>query len=140
MDAALPTPKGGLWAATLAIAAVQAIGVSLRGDVVVASVVEEETTGNGALELCRRGPAADGVVVLEPTDLGVCYGHQGVFGLRVDVPGVAGHGAQRSNANAVVRAAEVVIALERLQQGWSMPWRPDYRGAGDQRGPHQRGR
>jgi acetylornithine deacetylase len=118
--------KGGLWAAALALAALRAVGAPLRGDVGVASAVEEETTGNGALDLCRQGIGADGVVVLEPTAFDVCYGHQGVVGLRVDVPGVAGHGAQRSGANAVVRGAEVVHSLDRLQRGWNAPMRAGY--------------
>ena len=117
--------KGGIWAAALAAAALRATAAPLAGDLIIASAAEEETTGNGALALCQT-VQADGIVVLEPTDGAVCYGHQGVFGLHVDVPGIAAHGARRSTENAVVRAAEVVLALERLHERWAAPLAAGY--------------
>jgi acetylornithine deacetylase len=106
--------KGCVWAAALAIMALRATGADLRGDVVLESVVDEEDTGNGTLDLARRGHRVAGAVVLEPTDLQVCYGHRGVLKLQLIVPGLAGHGAAREGVNAIAKAAPVIAALDGL--------------------------
>jgi acetylornithine deacetylase len=92
--------KGCVWAAALAVMALRATGADLRGDVVLESVVDEEDTGNGTLDLARRGHHVGGAVVLEPTGLQVCYGHRGVLKLQLAVPGLAGHGATREGVRA----------------------------------------
>src|SRR5690606_5449113 len=51
--------KAGLVASIFALDAIAAAGLSLRGDVQVQSVVEEEITGNGAATLFAAGFTAD---------------------------------------------------------------------------------
>ena len=106
--------KGCVWAAALAVVALAATDADLRGDIVLESVVDEEETGNGTLELCRRGHHVAGAVVLEPTDFHVCYGHRGVLTLQLTVPGQAGHGATRDGVNAIVKAAPLISAIDAL--------------------------
>jgi acetylornithine deacetylase len=105
-----------VWAAALAVIALRATGADLRGDVVLESVVDEEDTGTGALDLACRGHRVAGAVVLEPTGLQVCYGHRGTMKLQLMVPGLAGHGATREGVNAIVKAAPIIEALDALNE------------------------
>jgi acetylornithine deacetylase len=54
------------------------IGVELRGDVVIQSVIEEECTGNGALDAARRH-RADAAIITEPTGGRFTHAHVGVL-------------------------------------------------------------
>jgi acetylornithine deacetylase len=59
--------KGGLSAALLAIQILVEAGIRLRGDVLFASVVNEEHSGNGMLSLVAEGLRADAAIVTEPS-------------------------------------------------------------------------
>jgi acetylornithine deacetylase len=97
--------KGGFALGTLAIAALdQAAPGWLRGRLSVASVIEEECTGNGTLATARDGVLADAVILLEPTDLGVMLGGVGILWAEVTVTGRPAH------AEAVHRAVNPVDA------------------------------
>jgi acetylornithine deacetylase len=69
--------KGGLMAALMALHFLREAGVTLRGDVIFQSVVNEEHAGNGTLDLVRRGVKADAAIVLEPTDNSIFVSHPG---------------------------------------------------------------
>jgi acetylornithine deacetylase len=59
--------KGGISAAFLAIKFLVEAGVHLRGDIIFASCVNEEHSGNGTLSLVAQGLNADAAIVTEPT-------------------------------------------------------------------------
>ena len=59
--------KGGLLAMTAALEAVFSCGASLRGDVILQSVVNEEHSGNGMLACIAKGYRADAVICTEPS-------------------------------------------------------------------------
>ena len=59
--------KGGLWAMITALEAIIRCGISLKGDVIVQSVVNEEHSGNGSLACVAEGYQADAALVCEPT-------------------------------------------------------------------------
>ena len=102
--------KGGLMAAVMAITYLREAGVTLRGDVIVQSVVNEEHAGNGTLDLVRRGITADAAIVLEPTENQVFVSHPGGIYWQVDVPGVPRSPGARWQAG----VQEGVSAIERL--------------------------
>jgi succinyl-diaminopimelate desuccinylase len=90
--------KGGMAAAAAAINRVVASGRQLQGDIVFAAVAGEETDSSGAerfiahrdeLELAPNGLA--GVIVPEPTGLGVVTAHRGLLWLEVTTTGKAAH-------------------------------------------------
>jgi acetylornithine deacetylase len=84
--------KGGMAAALGAIAALQSAGVQLRGDVIVASVADEEAGGMGTLALVDRGYVATaGTIVPEATNLNIAPLCRGILWGRVDLHGRAGH-------------------------------------------------
>ena len=61
--------KGQIATIYLTLLALKQLGVKLQGKLTVQAVIEEEVGGNGALSLIRDGYKADGVIVLEPTEL-----------------------------------------------------------------------
>lgn len=102
--------KGGLMAAVMAMKYLRQAGVELAGDVILQSVVNEEHSGNGTLDLVRRGITADAAIVLEPTDNRVFLSHPGGLYWQVTVPGV-----QRSPGSRWEDGRQVgVSAIEKL--------------------------
>ncbi len=97
--------KGGLVAAIIAVAALQRAGLHPAAEVVIESVIGEETGGVGTLATVVRGYRADAAVILEPTKLAMCPVGCGACSFRLHVPGLAAHGAMRQ---------EGVSALEKL--------------------------
>lgn len=114
--------KGQIAALWSALKRLRATGARLRGDVIVHIVVEEENGGNGTLALVRNPlPAADGVVVLEPTDMRLATATRGAVWFRAVCRGESGHvgnlqargaiGAGRSTS-ALKAAVQVMGAFE----------------------------
>jgi len=84
--------KGQIAMLWTALRQLKAAGISPRGDVTIHIVVEEENGGNGTLALIRRGDlAAEGVVVLEPTDLRIAVAARGAVWFRATCRGRSGH-------------------------------------------------
>jgi acetylornithine deacetylase len=104
--------KGGLAAMVWAARALRSV-TTPRGDLVVASVIEEEASGNGGLAAVLRGHTADAAVVGEPTTLDLVPAHLGVFWFRITVPGVSAHGGYRGRGvNAIEKAMVIYGALQ----------------------------
>ncbi|MBA3450031.1 MAG: M20/M25/M40 family metallo-hydrolase, partial [Chloroflexia bacterium] len=83
--------KAGMAAAVAALEILRAADIRLRGDVIVASVVDEEAGGMGTLAVVDRGYRADGAIIPEPTDLTVAPLCRGILWGRLTVPGRASH-------------------------------------------------
>jgi len=88
--------------------------------------VEEETcaTGEGLPKLLPELGDFDGVVVGEPTDLGICLAQKGLLVLEVQAAGLARHAAHAhriTGPNAIVEAARGILALEDGRLGPSHP-------------------
>lgn len=87
--------KGGLIAGIGAIRAIQAAGIRLKGDVMVQSVIAEESGGAGTLAAVLRGHVADGVLIAEPTRLNITPAGGGCLMFRITVHGRSAHAALR---------------------------------------------
>jgi acetylornithine deacetylase len=84
--------KGGMAAALGAIAALRAAGLTLKADLLIASVVDEETAGMGTLALVERGHIARaGTIIPEPTNLNIAPLCRGILWGEVVVHGRSGH-------------------------------------------------
>jgi acetylornithine deacetylase len=123
--------KGGVAAMTFAAETLAELGVALRGDLLVNTVSEEETTGAGGL-VSARTLRADAAIVPEPSALGVWIACRGSLLATIAVEGRAGHAglAPRHHAdggavNAVEKAAYVLEAIRRLNEEWAS--RPRHR-------------
>ena len=87
--------KAGLASGIFAIQVLQSIGFKPKGNVMVQSVVGEESGGCGTLTNIVKGYSGDAAVILEPTSLKVCPIQSGALTFRLKIPGQATHAAMR---------------------------------------------
>ena len=85
--------KGSLAACMAAAKALVDGGIRLRGDLLVAAVVDEEYGSLGTRDLIRR-VKVHGAIVTEPTALEICLAHKGYLWIEVTVAGRAAHGSK----------------------------------------------
>ena len=113
--------KGGLAAAVCALHLLQEAGVSLRGDVIVQSVVDEEGGGNGTMACILKGYRADGAIITEPTQLEVMPAHMGWLFYKMEVTGKALHSSMKwKGVNAIEKMMILMRALQELERKWCM--------------------
>jgi acetylornithine deacetylase len=106
--------KGGNVALIMAIEALIANGIKLKGDVIFQSVIEEESGGAGTLAAVLRGYHADGAIIPEPTNMKIFPKQQGSMWFRITVKGRAAHGGTRYEGVSAIEKSLIVI--QRLQQ------------------------
>ncbi|RHZ52995.1 putative diaminopropionate ammonia-lyase [Aspergillus thermomutatus] len=110
--------KGGLAAALAALAAIKASGRTLRGDVIVAAVSDEEDASQGTRDVIAAGWRADAAVVPEPTMGAIAIAHKGFVWVEVDILGVAAHGSDpQAGIDAILQAGWFLQSLEQYQKG-----------------------
>ena len=82
------------------------------------SVVEEECTGHGALQLLLDGARADACVLTEPHPDHLTVAQVGVLWFHVELAGIPAHAARadRLGFNAIDAAQDVLAALRRLEE------------------------
>ena len=108
--------KGGLAVILGAVKGLRALGLQPLAPVQLQSVVEEECTGNGALQCAVSGLHADACVVTEPFPASVSISQVGVLWFHVDIAGLPAHaGDAQEGANAIEASFPVVAALRRLE-------------------------
>jgi len=111
--------KGGLAAMVYGAKLLRDAGVALKGDVVVACVVQEERCeGLGSRILIEEeGIRPDWVVLGEPTNLNVNRGQRGRLEMRVTTHGRSAHAASPNlGENAIYTASRLVFGLELLAE------------------------
>jgi acetylornithine deacetylase len=107
--------KAGLAAAVYAVRALQLIGFRPRGDVLLESVIGEESGGIGALTTIVHGYRADACIIMEPTELALCPVQSGALTFRITVRGRAAHACMKpSGVSAIEQFMPVFAMLERL--------------------------
>ncbi len=102
--------KGGLVAALAAIQCLIETGVSLKGDVIFSSVINEEHSGGGALSMLCKGITADAAIVTEPSENQVCIAHPGDVYWQLTLNGVPRSPGARWDGEEIVG----VSAIEKL--------------------------
>lgn len=129
--------KGGVAAMVLAAETLAELGVRLRGDLVVNTVTDEESTGAGGL-VSARTLAADGAIVPEPTALAVWVACRGSLLPTLHVEGRGGHAgiaprhpADGGAVNAIEKTAYLIEAIRRLREEWALRPRHPYLSAAD---------
>ncbi len=109
--------KGGLAAGVTAVAALQTLGVRPKGDILIESVIGEETGGAGTIATLLRGYRADAAIILEPTRMALCPMGAGALSFRIHVRGRAAHGAMRlEGVSAVEKFYAVMDAVRELER------------------------
>jgi acetylornithine deacetylase len=117
--------KGGVAAMVLATEVLMKLGVRLRGDLLVNTVTDEESTAAGSLAAVAHGVAADGAIVPEPTALTAWLGTRGSLMPEITVAGRAGHAGfphehwtDGGPVNAIEKTQVVLGALHALRDEW----------------------
>jgi acetylornithine deacetylase len=96
--------------------ALQDAGVTLRGDVIVAAVADEEYGSLGTTDVLQH-IRPDGAIVTEPTALAVCLAHKGYLWIEVRTEGRAAHGSRfQEGIDANLRMGRFLSRLEGLER------------------------
>jgi acetylornithine deacetylase len=112
--------KAGHAANLFALKALRRIGLQPAATVYLQSVVEEESTGNGALMTHLRGYRADAVLIPEPEDEKLVRAHTGVLWFEIQVQGHPVHVREmQAGGNAIDAAYRVITALRQLEAEWN---------------------
>ncbi len=112
--------KAGAAANLFALDALRRIGLQPAATVYVQSVVEEESTGNGALQTWLEGYTADAVLIPEPEDEKLVRANTGVIWFQVKLRGVPVHVREMGEgANAIDAAYRVIAALREIEADWN---------------------
>ena len=113
--------KAGHAANLFALDALRRIGLQPAATVYVQSVVEEESTGNGALMTHLRGYKADAVLIPEPEDEMLVRANVGVVWFQVEVRGLPVHVREMgTGTNAIDAAYRVIGELRKLEAEWNV--------------------
>jgi len=122
--------KGGVASMLHATEVLRGLEVPLRGDLIVNTVTDEESTGAGSLAVVASGLRADGGIIPEPTGLTAWLGTRGSLMPVITVEGRAGHAgfppshwSAGGPVNAIEKMQVVLDALQRLRLEWQL--RPD---------------
>jgi acetylornithine deacetylase len=124
--------KGGTAAALLALEALSACRIQLLGDVIFATVTDEEIGGMGTIAAAERGHLADAAVIPEPTGLQVLTATRGILWLQIDIQGREAHAEvaqppwrEGGGVNANNHAVQIATAL--IELGRQRKTRPSLR-------------
>ena len=117
--------KGGLVAALAAIQCLIETGVSLKGDVIFTSVVNEEHSGGGALSMICKGITADAAIVTEPSENHIYIAHPGDVYWQLLVegiprsPGARWKGQEMVGVSAIEKLPLIIQALLKLEEDYN---------------------
>lgn len=108
--------KAGLCAGIFAVEVLQRLGFRPARDVLIESVIGEESGGVGTLTTIVKGYMADGAILLEPTRLEISPVQSGALTFRLTVPGRAIHAAMKPRGvSAIDKFALLLRAINELE-------------------------
>ena len=108
--------KGGLAAMIAALKALNDLSIDLNGNVLFASVVDEEAYSKGILKFLEKGVKADMAVLGEPHFYETLLGYKGKMLVELVVKGRAAHGSvPEQGINAINDAAKIITSLDQLE-------------------------
>jgi acetylornithine deacetylase len=112
--------KSGTIGALYALDAIKTAGLKPTARIHFQSVIEEESTGAGALSTLQRGYRADACFIPEPTGCKMVRSQVGVIWFRIRVRGFPVHVFEAgSGANAITATYHLIKALEALEADWN---------------------
>ncbi|GKT66360.1 diaminopropionate ammonia-lyase [Colletotrichum tofieldiae] len=116
--------KSGVAAAMAAMARFNSpSGSTLRGDVILAAVADEENFSFGTEEVIKAGWKADAAIIPEPTSQDIIIAHKGFVWVEIEILGVAAHGSMpEQGVDAILLAGAVQTAL--LEYSKTLPTDP----------------
>lgn len=116
--------KGSVAAGLAAARALVETGTELAGELLVASVADEEYASLGTADLLDRYDV-DAAIVTEPSGLDLCLAHRGFVWIRVETRGRAAHGSDyEAGIDANLRMGRFLSRLE--EHGRNLRRRPGH--------------
>ncbi len=108
--------KAGLASAIFAIKALQKLGFQPKKDVLMESVIGEESGGVGSLTTIIKGYRADAVIIIEPTKLQICPVQAGALTFRIRLRGKSVHACmKKSGVNAIEKFYAILQAINNFE-------------------------
>jgi len=108
--------KAGVAAMIMALECLQTARFRPKGDVLIESVIDEETGGNGALACALRGYKADAAIITEPTECRIAAACEGLFWVRVKIEGRAAHsGARHEGVCAIEKGMKIYQTIRDIE-------------------------
>lgn len=109
--------KAGLTANVFAVQALQNLGFRPAGDVLLESVIGEESGGVGTLTTIVKGFKADAAIITEPTRLHACPVQSGALTFRLKVAGRAIHACMKPHGvSAIEKFYPLLHAVQELER------------------------
>ena len=119
--------KSGTIGALYALDAIKAAGLKPTARIHFQSVIEEESTGVGALSTLQRGYRADACFIPEPTGGKMVRSQVGVIWFRLRVRGFPVHVFEAgAGANAIMAAYHLIHSLQKLEAEWNERAKKDH--------------
>jgi len=104
--------KGALAAMMSAMQVINESSVPLKGKLVFAGVIDEETSSLGTTHLIQNGPKTDFGIVGEPTNMKVAIAHKGALTLQITINGRAAHcDTPWLGTNAIEKMSKVIQTI-----------------------------
>lgn len=120
--------KAGITECVMILEAIQKSGISLKGDLIFKSVIEDEATGNGTLACLAEGFRGDGAIILDGTwPERFVVSHMGQLWFRIEIKGksapacVASRGRNPINAVGLLNEA-LQSFVEKKNSTLSQTW------------------
>jgi len=108
--------KGSVAACMAALKVLVDSGASLRGDVILTAVADEEYASIGTAEVIKQ-VKVEAAVVTEPTEMEICLAHKGFIWIEVETMGRAAHGSRfEEGIDANMRMGRFLAELESLER------------------------
>lgn len=108
--------KGSLAAMMAAAKTIVDADITLKGDLLITTVADEEHSSIGTEALVKEFKA-DAAIVTEPTDMHLCRAHRGFIWFEVETFGRAAHGSRyKEGIDANMRMGRFLAELDKLEQ------------------------
>lgn len=101
--------KAGLAAAVFACEALQKLGYQPGKDIMIQSVVGEETGGCGTLTNILKGYTADAAIIMEPTELKIYPVQSGALSFRIKIKGKSIHACMKNKGVSAVEKFYIIF-------------------------------
>ncbi|WP_172327500.1 ArgE/DapE family deacylase [Mangrovicoccus sp. HB161399] len=112
--------KSGLACAIFALDALRACGWQPAATLYLESVIEEESTGNGALMTHLHGYRAEAALIPEPTGESLVRANTGVIWFRIEFSGIPCHVSQMGEGqNAIDAAIRIIGEMREMERIWN---------------------
>lgn len=109
--------KGQVAVIYLTLLALKQLGIRLKGCLSAEVVIEEEVGGNGSLGLIRQGYSADGVIVLEASQLKIFPANRGAVWFALDIEGKSVHmGRITEGVNAIEKTCFLMQRMKEYER------------------------